>query len=213
LGTALLVAAFLAVGAAAWALQLRPPLVVDASPLDALPPKLADWVSVDVPLETTVEAMLRADYNVQRLYRHPLGDVVWVYFGYYGTDRGGRPEHTPVECFRAHGWEVAEPRSLEVDGPSGLRVEEFVVAQGGSWQLVHYWFRSHRSTGLRGGVDQTLDRLFGRLLGGRADGSLVRISTPLRDGDRVSARSRLLPFAAALDRQLAAHWPRETVGD
>jgi EpsI family protein len=210
LGTAALVAALLAVGAAAWALELRPPLRVDASKLAQLPHRVGDWDSVDIPLEQSVESMLRADFNVQRAYSHPLGDLVWLYVGYYGTERGGLPEHTPAECYRAHGWEILERRTLEVD--PGLRVNEYLVQLGPEQHLVQFWYRSFRRTGLLGGFDQTFDRLRGRLFQGRADGSLVRISTPLGDGDLIPARSRLLRFAAEIDRQLGAYWPDEVAG-
>ncbi|MEB2345448.1 MAG: EpsI family protein [Deltaproteobacteria bacterium] len=208
--SSLLVALLLAVGAGAWALALRPALHVDASPLASLPRQLGPWAARDVPLESNVEAMLRADYNVQRAYDHPLGDRVWVYFGYYGTERGGRPEHTPTQCYEAHGWKILDHR--KIDEGSGLGVNEMVVSLDGKRELVHYWFRSFRATGLRGGLDQTLDRLLGRLLQGRADGSLVRVSTALHDDDLLPARSRLQSFARAFDAQLAAHWPREQTG-
>jgi len=182
-------------------------LRVDPSELASLPLRLGEWKAVDMPLDQAVESMLRADFNIQRTYEHPLGDVVWLYIGYYGTERGGQPEHTPAVCYRAHGWEIREQRTLSV-GP-GLRVNEYLVVLGGEQHLVHFWFRSYRSTGLLGGIDQTVDRLAGRLLAGRADGSLVRISTPVDDDDLAPARSRLLRFAEQLDRQLAEHWPTE----
>lgn len=211
LATAALLFAFLAVGAGAWTLALRPPLEVDTAPLAAIPYEIASWQGQDVSLETEVERMLRADFNVQRLYTHPLGDPLWLYLGYYGTDRGGRPEHTPSACYQAHGWTIESRRRLDVPGgPPGLRVNEYRVENNGERQLVHFWFRSFRSTGLLGIVDQTRDRLFGRLIEGRADGALVRLSTGLRGGDEVDARTRLLAFAARLEPELAAHWPVET---
>jgi EpsI family protein len=203
-----LLAALVAVGAAAWLFQLRAPLVVDAAPLGALPRQLGGFDAVDVPLEEKVESMLRADFNVQRAYGQGPGGLIWLYIGYYGTQRGGRPEHTPAACYRAHGWDIRERRVLEIE--PGLRVNEFVVEKDGRRDLVHFWFRSHRSTGLLGGFDQTLDRLLGRLLGGRADGSLVRISTTLAAEDETIARSRLASFAAELEPALARHWPTET---
>jgi EpsI family protein len=209
LGTTALVVALLAVGAAAWGLALRPPLRVDASRLGTLPERVDGWQSEDVPLESTVESMLRADFNLQRVYQHPLGEPVWLYVGYYGTERGGRPEHTPEACYRAHGWQIRERRRLGVPASDGLHVNEYVVEQGGRRQLVHFWFRSYRSTGMTRGVDQTLDQVVGRLLEGRADGALVRLSTLLDDGDLAGARSRLLAFAAALEGQIAQHWPDE----
>jgi EpsI family protein len=207
LTTALLAAAMLAVGAVTWAFALRPPLSVDASALDALPMQLGPWQAEDVPLESAVESMLQADHNLQRRYRHELGDVVWVYVGYYGTSRGGRPEHTPRACFRAHGWEIEDQAAVAAGG--GLATTELLVSRDGDQDLVQYWFRSFQRTGLRGGLDLMLDHLRGRVLHRRADGALVRISTPIDDEDRVVARSRLLQFAELFDRTLAEHWPHE----
>lgn len=209
LAHAALLAALLLVGAVAWALALRAPLRVDATPLAGLPQRIGDWQGREVPLESAVESMLRADYNVQRLYGDPLGDSVWLYLGYYGTDRGGRPEHTPAACYRSHGWRIEAERVLEVPGVPGLRVNEYRVEKAGARQLVHFWFRSYRRTGMLGGLDQTADRLVGRLFEGRADGSLVRLSTGLEGLDEVEARSRLLRFAAELEPALGAHWPTE----
>jgi EpsI family protein len=201
---------FAAVGALSWSLQLRAPLRVDAAPLLALPRSLDAWSSIDVPLDGSVESMLRADANLQRVYAHPSGEKVSLYVGYYGTDRGGRPEHTPEVCYRSQGWDVIERQVLAVPGAPDLHANEYLVDNRGRRDLVLFWFRSHRRTGLTGGLDQTLDRLLGRLLDGRADGSLVRISTPVRPGDESEARSVLLAFARAIDGQLGGHWPAES---
>jgi EpsI family protein len=208
-GTALLMLLFAAVGLLSWSLQLRGPLRVDAGPLLALPHAVDAWSAVDVPLDGSVESILRADANVQRLYAHPSGERVSLYVGYYGTDRGGRPEHTPEVCYRSQGWDVLERRVLDVPGAPGLRANEYLVDNQGRRDLVLFWFRSHRRTGLVGGLDQTVDRLLGRLLDGRADGSLVRVSTPIRPGDEGEARTALLGFARAIDAQLGSYWPAE----
>lgn len=207
--TLLLCLLLAAVGGLAWWLRLQPPLRVDASPLATLPARIGPWSALDVPVESAVEAELRADMNLQRLYRHPAGPEVWLYLGYYGTARGGRPEHTPRGCYTGAGWGIESVRTLDVAPGSPLRVNEYVVERDGERQLVHFWYRSHRSTGLLGGLDQNVDRLVGRLTAGRADGALVRLSTPLRGGDDVEARGRLLSFAAALDPLLAERWPTE----
>ncbi|MCH2187959.1 EpsI family protein, partial [Myxococcota bacterium] len=79
----------------------------------------------------------------------------------------------------------------------------------GQTRLVHFWYRSHRRTGMVGGLDQNIDRMIGRLMDGRADGALIRVSTPITGEDEVSARGRLLAFGAALDPILAERWPTE----
>ncbi len=207
-GTAALCALLVAVGGSAWWLQLRSGLEVDTAPLAALPRTIDRWRAQDLPVESTVEAILRADYNLQRAYTTREGSLVWLYVGYYGTERGGRPEHTPRGCYTGAGWDIASMQTLAVPGVAGFQVNEYVVERESEQRLVHFWFRSHRRTGMLGGMDQNVDRVLGRLLEGRADGALVRLSTPL-DAEAGDARGRLLGFAAKLDPLLEAHWPRE----
>jgi len=205
----LLVALLLGVGALAWSFQLREPLVVDPAPLAALPHELDGWRAEDVPLESTVESILRADYNLQRIYRHAVGSRVGVYVGYYGTERGGRPEHTPWVCYPTAGWTIERHRTLAVDPARGFEVNELEVEKDGQRALVHFWYRSFRSTGLLDGVDQAWDRFLGRLRHDRSDGALVRLSSALGPDDLVVVRSRLLGFGERLDGLLDEHWPEE----
>ena len=106
LGDVALIGVLLAIGALAWSLQFQPVLQIDASELATLPTRIDLYRSRDVPLESTVESVLQADFNLQRSYLR--GDlVVWLYIGYYGTTRGGRPEHTPRGCYTGAGWGIA----------------------------------------------------------------------------------------------------------
>jgi EpsI family protein len=207
--TALVTALLLAVAAVAWAFQLQDGLEAEPESLDALPRNIQGWHAYDLPLEETVESMLRADHNLQRAYVHPTGSIVWFYIGYYGTQRGGAPEHTPWACYPAHGWKIESDRRVTIDRERGLRANELVVEQDGQRRLVLFWYRSYRNTGLLGRAQVLWDHVVGRFRDGRADGALVRISTPLRPGEETSARSRLFSFASALDPLLAQVWPDE----
>lgn len=197
-------------GAAAWALHTRADLEVDARPLAALPLAIDRWQGREIPVEETVEQMLRADHNLQRAYDHPIGDRVWLYVGYYGTRRGGRPEHTPWQCYPSAGWDIV---SAEQDRASaGPAVNELIVERDGEQRLVHFWYQSHRDSGMLGPVDQALDRLLGRVREGRADGALVRVSTPLSSASPEgidAARARLRSFSLRLEPLLKDHWPHE----
>jgi len=204
-----LVGLMLAVGALGWWLQLGPQLRVDASSLGELPTQVGRWRSTDVPLSSVVESELRADYNLQRTYAAPFADPVWLYVGYYGTRRGGRPEHTPRGCYTGAGWGIESSRTVDVRPNGDLRANEYLVERDGERRLVHFWYRSHRRTGILGGLDQNIDRLLGRLLDGRADGALVRVSTPITGDDSIAARGRLLSFDSLVDPLLGEHWPIE----
>jgi EpsI family protein len=210
LGTWALAAAVLAVGALAWWLETRPALIVDATPLATLPRTVASWQSEEMPLESAVESILRADFNLQRAYfSAPEAEPVWVYVGYYGTERGGRPEHVPRGCYTGAGWDIASARAIGAEDGTDRRMNEYRVEKAGERQLVHFWYRSARSTGMIGGVDQRLDQILGRIQTGRADGALIRLSTSVGPGGEAEARARLLALGSELDRQLAGHWPVE----
>ena len=130
LATALLVASLVAVGAFAWVLQLRPELQVESSQLRTLPERIDGWHGSSIPVEKTVESILRADANLQRIYQHRLSsEIIWLYVGYYGTTRGGRPEHTPRGCYTGAGWAIVTSRTLPMAGTDGLRVNEVRVAR------------------------------------------------------------------------------------
>jgi EpsI family protein len=205
-----LVALMAVVGAAAWWLQLRPALHADYAPLASLPATIGAWSGTDEPLDTKVEEMLAADFNLQRTYRMPGRDeLVWLYLGYYGTGRGGRPEHLPAECYPSAGWSIEQSRVIEIDPDLDFRANEFVVSQRGQRRLVHFWYRSARKTGMVDELGLGLDHLAGKLRGGRADGALVRLSTRIETAGADAARARLIAFARRLDPLLAERWPRE----
>jgi EpsI family protein len=208
--TAAMIVALLAVGGLSWFFYLATPLDVDATTLSSLPLEVRQWRGRDVPMEGEVEAMLDADFNVQRVYYHPIGGLVWFYIGYYGTERGGRPEHTPWVCYPTSGWQIVENSVVEISGESGLRVNELLIEKDDEWRLVHFWYQSHRRTGMVGGVDQAYERIMSRILDGRADGSLVRLSTPLSNrSERTPGRARLISFGREMLPLLEDHWPEE----
>ena len=167
-------------------------------------------------MRSGVERMLDADFNVQRRYVHPLGGVVWLYVGYYGTGRGGHPEHTPWACYPSNGWEIVRRDVVNLGGGQGRRANELVIEKDGERRLVHFWYQSYRRAGMIGGLDQAFDRLLNRILDGRADGSLIRLSTRVdRRESEAAARAYLLSFSREIVPLLREHWPeeRETPAD
>jgi EpsI family protein len=207
---AALVVLLVIAGGASWAFQLREPLVVDTTPLAELPAEVLSWKGRDIPMEGSVEEILRADRHLQRSYYDRAGGLVWLYVGYYGTSRGGRSEHTPWVCYPTAGWEILDEFSRTIAVDAGSEIQEIVVQRGSERRLVHFWYRTSRSPHVVGELAHAWDRFLGRLTLGRADGAFVRLSTPLLGESPDGDRARLLSFGRALDAQLAAHWPTET---
>jgi len=213
LQSALLVAALVATGILSFWLTAGAPRTLDVAGLRALPAELDGWRAIDLPLDQSVADMLRADANVQRAYLHPQGYVVQVYIGYYGTDRGGTPEHTPDVCYPAQGWKVLRDEVVSTGGPAAFDVREFEVAQAGEQDLVHFWYRTRAVTGILSTFSLRWHHFVGRVRADRGDGALVRLSTPILDGDVESARQKLRGMDRAVEDELARAWPVESVGD
>ena len=207
----LLIAVLLAAGGAGWALALQPELHARPETLAQLPRELGGFDGIDLPLDEMVEAMLQADFNVQRAYVHAFGDTVWLYLGYYSTRRGGTPEHTPEVCYWANGWDVLGDRRVSIFGWQERRAREFVVEQDGHQRLVLFWYRSYRNDAMSSTLWLNWDHFAGRLSQGRADGALIRLSTIMTNGDIEEARARLNRFAALLEPELDAVWPEESL--
>jgi len=205
------IAILVVIGGLGWWLSLRTPLELDPKRIETFPVELSAWRGVDIPISESVERMLRADSQIQRNYTNEKGELVWLYIGYYGTERGGRPEHTPWVCYPSAGWEIESAKALRLDASDGLgdaKMNELVVGQAGHKRLVHFWYATHRSTGVASESALTLDHLVGRFsLSGRADGALVRLSTPIGESGIEEARQRLDDFAEDLVPVLRSVWP------
>lgn len=205
-----LISVLLAAGGAGWAIALKPELLARPQTLARLPYEIGGFRGADIPLDDTVEAMLSADFNVQRVYVRTTDDTVWLYLGYYGTERGGTPEHTPDVCYWANGWEVIEDNRVAILGHETRRAREFIVEQDGEKRLVLFWYRSYRNAAMPTTLRLAWDHFAGRLTEGRADGGLIRLSARIPDEGTIdSVRARLNRFAALLEPELAYIWPVE----
>jgi EpsI family protein len=201
--------ALVLVGVLAWLFYLREPPLVDVSSLGDLPMDVGAWNGQEIPMTDKVSQMLEADVNIQRAYLHEIGGFIWFYFGYYGTERGGEPVHTPPYCYKSQGWTILESNVVPL-GSDTLFANELVVERAGEKRLVRFWYQSYNQSGMLSKTDRVLARMEGLLLDGRSDGSLVRVSTPLLDRAEVpQARARLNSFVREMAPHLTRQWPTE----
>ncbi len=220
-------------GAVAFPIAWGSDVVVAAVNLDRLPRQILGLEGRDDRFDESVYRVLNADYHLLREYRSDAHPAVWLYIGYYGTAKGGRPSHVPQACYTGQGFSIVEwtkvpvlspepsrPVPSRVEGraspePSRLvpsqvagRVNKMHVKRGNEHQLVLFWHQS-RDTVLADGIEQNLHRLKNRLLYNRDDGAFVRLSTSMSPDNAAEALARLQDFAGELLRLLPAHWPEE----
>ena len=160
---------------------------------------LADYESAGIGPDASTGASVRANAAVN------------LYVAYYASQRSGQSAHSPRSCLPGGGWRILEFDQREVasvrDNDSPLRVNRAVIQQGASRQLVYYWFQER-------GRDITNEYLVkwylfaDALLRNRTDGALVRLTTPLLDGEPVAAAdARLATFSASAMPTLHRYLP------
>jgi EpsI family protein len=178
--------------------------------LSTFPMELEGWKGKDDPFDSKVMAVVGTDDDLHRIYRK--GDsYLWLYVGYYGTRKGGRTGHMPNYCYPAAGYRVVTLEKLEVPGLDGRteRVNHLVLERKGQMTSTLYWIHSGEHRVLTDGWMMNMTRLRRRLMDGRDDGALVRISGPVQ-GSLEQTVERQRRFAQEFLETVPTHWPLET---
>jgi EpsI family protein len=149
-----------------------------------------------VPIEPRIIQALGVSDYVNRLYEASPNPPIFLYVGYFKSQRTGQLIHSPKNCLPGAGWEPVSVGSVELIGPRGNRVSvnRYVIQNGLQRQLVLYWYQSHGriiASEYLGKTYMVLDSI--RL--NRTDAALVRISTPVTGKDEYSSGKRAIAFA------------------
>ena len=149
---------------------------------DELPLRLGAYRGVDEELEPEVVKTLGATDIVLRRYTADGRSPVWLYAGFYASQRTGAVIHSPKQCLPGNGWNIVRSERVLLDlssaAPGRIAVNRVLVSRGEDRQLVLYWYQE------RGRV--IADEYWGKaylawdsMTRGRSDGALVRLSTPI----------------------------------
>ena len=173
-------------------------------PLATMPLNLGGWTAVrEQQFDAATVAVLRADDYVSRTY---VRDTADVYVGYYETQRQGDTMHSPMNCLPAAGWQLLAigRRSIEAAGRQ-MVVNRDTIQKGLDARLVLYWYQSHGRSVASEYWTKAYLVLDGLRLH-RTDGAIVRVITPMRDGEAAAEQSAIA-FVRALLPVLDKHLP------
>lgn len=198
--------------AALLALQLRSPgeAVPIRRALDAFPDSIAGWQTrQDSPLQTDIVSLLKVDDYLMRRYVDEAGRSLWLYVGYWGSQRRGAAQvHSPRNCLPASGWEPIEASRLMIDvaGRQGsLSVNRYLIQRDRELQVVVYWYHA-QGTPIAGEIPAKIQMMRSAIFRNRTDGALVRISSPV-SGGVADTTARLVRYVQALYPLLAEYLP------
>ncbi len=172
--------------------------IVAREPLRELPYVLGSWKGEDHPLAPQLVQAASVNDYANRLYVDPTAAAVQLYIGYYDSQRTGNTIHSPKNCLPGAGWDPIRSGDarLSLAGGNTIVVNEYVIQQDQDKRLVFYWYQG-RGRVIASEYSGKFWMVADALSRNRTDGALVRLITPMSDGE-AAARARLASFSQVL---------------
>jgi EpsI family protein len=171
--------------------------------LVTFPMRIGDWKGRQFALDGKILDTLDVDDYMMADFRRPRdANRINLYVAYYASQRAGQAAHSPRSCIPGGGWAIEDLTQRSIDNviPGGqtLGVNRVVIKKGNVRQLVYYWFRQ-QGRNLTNEYVIKWYLFWDGVTRNRTDGALIRLVTPLRDGDGFDAADqRLSGFVRAV---------------
>lgn len=177
----------------------------------AFPRSIGEWQSKPDTLgDEVLKTLDLTDYLLADFTKPATGAPVNFYVAYYESQRKGSSPHSPTVCLPGGGWQIVNMSRQTFPGTDTRQPFQFnraLIRKGNSSQLVYYWFEE------RGRVMadeyQVKWYLFrDALIDNRTDGALVRVISPIVNGEPVEvADQRINAFLAGALPLLPSYVP------
>jgi len=208
---------------------------VTNTPFAQFPLMLADrWEGRELGLDEKVLKILKLSDYMMRVYVPASGQVrektgskesdedqtvreksarpVWLYVGFYQSQRTGATYHSPKNCLPGAGWQFMKSDyvTLPMPGDQSVTINRVLIQKGLDKQVILYWYHD------RGRVISSEYWAKGYLVWDamtkhRSDGSLVRISVPVQGGTEEDAFEHAVRFLEDLWPVLLDFMPDQTI--
>ena len=162
--------------------------------------------------EAVIENLMVSDYISCNFYNKSENQGVHLYVGYHERQTRDRSTgkataiHPPEHCLPGSGWDVIASSIVPIDAGPGGEAKRFVIAKGNQRSLVYFWYHS-RGRVLARNHEKIFYMFLDRARYGRTDGSLVRFTIPVINGDMEAAESAFESFASTVTPMLSSFVP------
>jgi EpsI family protein len=180
--------------------------------LSSLPLQIDGWTGTDSVLDQQTLDILGPGEFLVRDYESAGQPQPWIdlYVAYFPTQKAGDTIHSPNHCLPGAGWVPSSREVVQITRPDGssFPVNRYVVSKSGDRQLVLYWFQAHgRAVASEYWAKYYLVSDSVRM--NRSDGGLVRLMTPMLDGESPdAAQVRLMTLGSRFLPLLDSYIPR-----
>ena len=184
--------------------------------LKFFPAQIDGWTGTDETLDQeTLDILGPGDFLVSNYVRdseNSSDPQPWInlYIAYFPSQKAGDTIHSPNHCLPGAGWVPTSREIIQLTSPDGslFPVNRYVVEKSGHRQLVLYWFQAHgRAVASEYSAKYYL--IHDSIQLHRSDGSLVRLMTPMFEGESPdAAQARMMKLGAQLLPLLDNYIPR-----
>jgi EpsI family protein len=175
-------------------------------PLKEFSKQLGDWtMSVEGVIDKETLDVLRADDTVTRVYRqNGTGRPAGLFVAYFQSQRTGQAPHSPKNCLPGAGWtpSASGVMTIAIQGRAEpIQVNRYIVTNGDSQSVVLYWYQS-RDRVIASEYSAKFYVVADSIRYHRSDTALVRVVTPVIDGDQDAATQASAQFVQAFFQPL-----------
>ncbi|MEP6601576.1 MAG: exosortase C-terminal domain/associated protein EpsI [Nitrospirota bacterium] len=153
------------------------------------------WLGKELGMQQNVLDVLKLSDYMMRVYipRKGIKDAdksgqgttpIYLYVGYYQSQRTGATYHSPKNCLPGGGWQFMDSQQVPIVLANGevANINKVLIQKGLEKQVILYWYQD------RGRIIASEYWAKGFLVWDsmtkkRTDGSLVRISVPVKDSE------------------------------
>lgn len=180
------------------------------APLASFPQQLGNWTGTDVPLDSDTLKVLGPGDFLLRSFTDDQDAPLDLFIAYFPSQRAGDTIHSPQHCLPGSGWVPIENHAITMAMPdhTPFPVNRYVIRKGDDRRIVLYWFWAH-DRGIASEYWAKFYLVADSLRMNRSDGALVRITSPMYQGESAdAAEQRLMPFTNSVLPLLNIYIPR-----
>ena len=150
-----------------------------ARDLVQIPYRLGAWQGIDARMDDSVLAVLGVEDHLMRRYSARDGSDIWIYVGYYESQKEDDIIHSPKNCLLGNGWEPVSSSRERIElteGPAKtVEISRYLVQKGQKKDLVAYFYYSGRRV-VSNDYLYRLGLLRDIIFKKRANGAFVKVS-------------------------------------
>jgi EpsI family protein len=183
------------------------------TPLNSLPLQIDGWTGTDDPIDQQTLNILGPGAFLMRDYENSGQPQPWInlYIAYFPSQKANDTIHSPNHCLPGSGWVPISREVIQITRPDGssFPANRYVGSKSGEpRQLAIYWFQAH-GRAVASDYKAKYYLISDSIRMNRSDGALVRLMTPMLDGESAdAAQARMMKLGSKFIPMLDSYIPR-----